>query len=561
MSTPGPWISNYLHPAKWEQAFPPLSVHDMFFRSAERMGQAPLADFMGRKFSYAEMAAMVRRFAKGLQARGVGKGDHVGLFLPNVPHYVAAYYGAMAAGATVVNFSPLYTVDELTHQVADSGTSILVTVSASALLPTAIKVLEKSDLKQLIVGSVAEALPRVKGWAYRLFKKAEIASIPDDARILHFGGFIANDGDYAPQPCDPKTTVAQLQYTGGTTGTPKGAMLTHQNISANARQINLLDPHSRANNPISPEPDRILGVLPFFHVFANATVLNRTIDNGGEIVMLPRFEAKAALQAITRTKVTSLPGVPTMYQALLDNAELAKTDFGSLRACISGGAPLAAELKARFEERSGSVVIEGYGLTESSGVISCNPYEGVNKTGSIGQPIPGTQVRLVDKEDPHKDVPPGEPGELVAKGPQMMAGYWNKPEATGQVFVDGWLRTGDVATIDGDGFIFIVDRLKDMIAVGGFKVFPSQIEDILYTHPAVKEALVIGVPDSYAGERPKAFVTLNEDMAANGEDLEKWLNPKLGKHERVLAVVVRENLPKTMIGKLDRKALRAEVGA
>jgi long-chain acyl-CoA synthetase len=561
MNTPGPWISNYLHPAKWEQAFPPLSVHDMFFRSAERMGQAPLADFMGRKFSYAEMAAMVRRFAKGLQARGVGKGDHVGLFLPNVPHYVAAYYGAMAAGATVVNFSPLYTVDELTHQVADSGTSILVTVSASALLPTAIKVLEKSDLKQLIVGSVAEALPRVKGWAYRLFKKAEIASIPDDARILHFGGFIANDGDYAPQPCDPKTTVAQLQYTGGTTGTPKGAMLTHQNISANARQINLLDPHSRANNPIAPEPDRILGVLPFFHVFANATVLNRTIDNGGEIVMLPRFEAKAALQAITRTKVTSLPGVPTMYQALLDNAELAKTDFGSLRACISGGAPLAAELKARFEERSGSVVIEGYGLTESSGVISCNPYEGVNKTGSIGQPIPGTQVRLVDKEDPHKDVPPGEPGELVAKGPQMMAGYWNKPEATGQVFVDGWLRTGDVATIDGDGFIFIVDRLKDMIAVGGFKVFPSQIEDILYTHPAVKEALVIGVPDSYAGERPKAFVTLNEDIAANGEDLEKWLNPKLGKHERVLAVVVRENLPKTMIGKLDRKALRAEVGA
>lgn len=561
MSTPGPWISNYLHPAKWEQAFPPLSVHDMFFRSAERMGQAPLADFMGRKFSYAEMAAMVRRFAKGLQARGVGKGDHVGLFLPNVPHYVAAYYGAMAAGATVVNFSPLYTVDELTHQVADSGTSILVTVSAAALLPTAIKVLEKSDLKQLIVGSVAEALPRVKGWAYRLFKKAEIASIPDDARILHFGGFIANDGDYAPQPCDPETTVAQLQYTGGTTGTPKGAMLTHQNISANARQINLLDPHSRANNPIAPEPDRILGVLPFFHVFANATVLNRTIDNGGEIVMLPRFEAKAALQAITRTKVTSLPGVPTMYQALLDNAELAKTDFGSLRACISGGAPLAAELKARFEERSGSVVIEGYGLTESSGVISCNPYEGVNKTGSIGQPIPGTQVRLVDKEDPHKDVPPGEPGELVAKGPQMMAGYWNKPEATGQVFVDGWLRTGDVATIDGDGFIFIVDRLKDMIAVGGFKVFPSQIEDILYTHPAVKEALVIGVPDSYAGERPKAFVTLNEDIAANGEDLEKWLNPKLGKHERVLAVVVRENLPKTMIGKLDRKALRAEVGA
>lgn len=560
MSSPGPWITNYLHPAKWDQSFAPLSVHDMFFRSAERMGGAPLADFMGRKFSYAEMAAMVRRFAKGLQARGIGKGDHVGLYLPNVPHYVAAYYGAMAAGATVVNFSPLYTVDELTHQVADSGTSILVTVSAAALLPTAIKVLEKSELKQLIVGSVAEALPRFKGWAYRLFKKAEIAAVPADPRILHFNGFIANDGAYVAQPCDPEGDIAQLQYTGGTTGTPKGAMLTHQNISSNARQINLLDPYSHANSPDAPEADRILGVLPFFHVFANATVLNRTIDNGGEIVMLPRFEAKAALQAIGRTKVTSLPGVPTMYQALLDNPELANTDFASLRACISGGAPLPAELKARFEQRSGAVVIEGYGLTESSGVISCNPYEGTNKIGSIGQPIPGTQVRLVDKEDPHKDAPAGEPGELVAKGPQMMAGYWNKPEATADVFVDGWLRTGDVAMIDDDGFIFIVDRLKDMIAVGGFKVFPSQLEDILYTHPAVKEALVIGVPDSYAGERPKAFVTLNEGMAASGEELASWLNPQLGKHERVLEVVVRESLPKTMIGKLDRKALRIEAG-
>ncbi len=351
-----------------------------------------------------------------------------------------------------------------------------------------------------------------------------------------------------------------MQYTGGTTGTPKGAMLTHQNISANARQINLLDPHSRVNNPQENATDRILGVLPFFHVFANATVLNRTIDNGGEIVMLPRFEAKAALAAINRTKVTALPGVPTMYQALLDNPAIAGTDFSSLRGCISGGAPLAAELKSRFEERSGSVVIEGYGLTESSGVISCNPYEGLNKIGSIGQPIPGTWVRLADKEDPHKDAPEGEPGELLAKGPQIMAGYWNKPDATEEVFVDGWLRTGDVATIDEDGFIFIVDRLKDMIAVGGFKVFPSQVEDILYQHPAVKEALVIGVPDTYSGERPKAFVTLNDGQTATGEELADWLNPQLGKHERVLAVVVRDTLPKTMIGKLDRKALRAEIG-
>jgi long-chain acyl-CoA synthetase len=559
MTIATPWTSNYLHPSPWGQEFAPLSVHDMFFRSAERMGAAPLADFMGRKYSYAEIAASVRQFAKGLQLRGIGKGDRVGLFLPNVPQYIVAYYGAMLAGATVVNFSPLYTVDELAHQVADSGTSLLVTVSAAALLPTAMKVLEKSQLGQLIVGSVAEALPGVKSWAYRLFKKADIASIPDDPRITCYTDFIANDGVPALVPCDPENDVALLQYTGGTTGTPKGAMLSHQNITANARQINAIDPHSFANNPDAPTDDRILGVLPFFHVFANATVLNRTVDNGGEIVMLPRFEATAALKAAHRSQVTAIPGVPTMYQALLDNAELPKTNFSALRACISGGAPLPAELKAKFEAVSKAVLIEGYGLTESSGVISCNPYERENRVGSIGQPVPGTMVKLVDKEDPTKPAPVGEPGELLCAGPQIMKGYWQQPEATADVFVDGFLRTGDVATIDADGFIYIVDRLKDMIAVGGFKVFPSQIEDILYRHPAVKEALVIGLFDSYLGERPAAYVTTIDETS--GADLMAWLNPQLGKHERVSAVVVRENMPKTMIGKLDRKALRAEVGA
>jgi long-chain acyl-CoA synthetase len=560
VSNANPWTANYLHPTKWDQHFPPLALHDMFFEAARRMGAAPLADFMGRKYSYADMADAVRRVAKGLQAKGVGKGDHVGLFLPNVPHYIAAYYGALAAGATVVNFSPLYSVDELAHQVADSGTSILFTVSAAALLPTAIKVLDNSSLKELVVGTVAEALPRAKGWAYRLFKRKDIAPVPADSRITRYADLTANDGAYAPQPCDPERDIAQLQYTGGTTGTPKGAMLSHQNITANARQINLLDPESHANAGSNAAPDRILGVLPFFHVFANATVLNRTVNNGGEIVMLPRFEARAALAAVNRTHVTSLPGVPTMYQALLDCPDIDRTDFSSLRACISGGAPLPAELKARFETVSGAVVIEGYGLTESSGVVSCNPYEGINKLGSIGQPIPGTDVKLLDKEDATKPAHPGEPGELAFSGPQVMRGYWGRPDADAEVFVGDYLRTGDVATIDEDGFIFIVDRLKDMIAVGGFKVFPSQIEDILYKHEAVKEALVIGVPDAYHGEMPRAFVTLQDGADIDGEALKGWLNPKLGKHERVQQVVVMDVLPKTMIGKLDRKALRMAVG-
>ena len=555
------WNQKYLHPVKWDQEFASLSLHDMFFQSAERMGMAAIADFMGRKYSYAEMAYAVRKVACGLQNKGIGKGDHIGLFLPNVPHYIAAYYGALAAGATVVNFSPLYTVDELAHQVADSGTTILLTVSATALLPTAIKVLDNSNLKELIVGSIAEALPKAKSWAYRIFKRNEIAALPVDKRISTYAELIANNGDYNAQPCTPETDIAQLQYTGGTTGVPKGAMLSHQNITANARQINMLDPHSRSNRPDQPLDDRILGVLPFFHVFANATVLNRTVANGGEIVMLPRFEAKAALAAINRTKVTSLPGVPTMYQALLDCPDISKTDFTSLRACISGGAPLPAELKKRFESLTRAIVIEGYGLTESSGVVSCNPYEGENKVGSIGQPVPGTDVRLVDKEDPSRPAPEGEPGELIFSGPQVMCGYWNRPEADAEVFLGKYLRTGDVATIDADGFIHIVDRLKDMIAVGGFKVFPSQVEDIIYQHPAVKEALVIGVADAYLGEIPRAFVTLQDSATVDAASLMAWLNPKLGKHERVQGVTIMDALPKTMIGKLDRKALRMALGS
>ena len=554
MGTLYDWSTEYRHPAAWDQSFAPLSLPAMLADSVARGGAAPMLDFMGRRFSYAEVADGVARVARGLQQRGIGKGSRVGLFLPNVPHYVAAYYGALAAGATVVNFSPLYTVAELEAQVEDSGTDTLFTISASALLPTALAVLEGSSLKRLVVGSIAGGLPAAKSILYRLFRRKETAAVPDDPRIIRFSALTDNDARPDPVAIDPEGDVALIQYTGGTTGTPKGAMLTHQNLTANARQVNAIDPDRDAD-------DRILGVLPFFHVFANTCVLNRTVLNGGMIAMLPRFDAKQALQTITRTKATALPGVPTMYQALLDHPDLAKTDFSSLRVCISGGAPMPAKLREKFVAATGASLVEGYGLTESAGVVATNPYEGPVKAGTIGQPIPATHIRLLDKEDPAKDAPVGEPGELAVKGPQIMRGYWNRPDADQDSFTaDGWLRTGDVATIDADGYIRIVDRLKDMIAVGGFKVYPSEIEHKLYQHPAVKEAIVLGVPDPYRGEHPKAFVTLEEGYDVSGDALAAWLNPQLGKHERVSAVEVRDHLPKTMIGKLDRKALRAEAG-
>ena len=554
-----PAPADFRHPVGWEMELPPRSMVDLFEESVRAHGPAPLIDFMGRRYSYAETKNGADRVACGLVALGYGPGDRIGLFLPNVPHYLAAYYGILKLGATVVNFSPLYTPAELAHQVADSGTRLLFTMSATALLPTALKVLETSALERLVVGSIAGALPGPKSIAYRLFRRRDVAPRPADPRITPFSALIANDGGCASPAIDVDRDVALIQYTGGTTGSPKGAMLTHANLAANARQVASLD-------ALREGPDRILGVLPLFHVFANTCVLNRTVVTGGEIVMLPRFDAGQVLAALERTAATSLPGVPTMYQALLDHPRTPRTDFSSLRVCISGGAPLAAELKERFRAVTGAALVEGYGLSESSGVVSCNPYEGEGRARTIGQPIPRTRVSLVDKEDPSRPPPAGEPGELVIAGPQIMLGYWNRPDADAEVFVDDpdgtrWLRTGDVGVIDPDGFVRIVDRLKDMIAVSGFKVFPSQIEAVLHHHPAVKEALVIGLPDAYRGEHPRAYVTLMDDAAADGAALRDWLNPQLGRHERVDAVVVRESLPKTMIGKLSRKDLIAEVTA
>jgi long-chain acyl-CoA synthetase len=553
MSDPD-WQQNYRHPTAWTTAFPPESLVDLFDKSVALHPQAPLIDFLGRRYSYAAVRDAADRVACGLAALGYGKGDRIGLFLPNAPHYLAAYYGILKLGATVVNFSPLYTAGELAHQVEDSGTRALFTLSAKALLPTALAVLDTSGLERLIVGSVAGGLPPAKSLLYRLFKRAETTPRPADPRVTSFSRLIATPGRCPPVAIDAAADLAVIQYTGGTTGTPKGAMLTHANMAANARQVAAIDPHPG-------EPDRIVGVLPLFHVFANTCVLNRTVAAGGMIVMLPRFDAGQTLAAITRTKATSLPGVPTMYRALLDHPQIAETDFASLRVCISGGAPLPAEVKTAFEARTGARLIEGYGLSESSGVVACNPYEGEGEPGTIGQPLPGTRIRLVDKEDPTRPAPVGEPGEILVAGPQIMKGYWQRPEADAEVFVDGWLRTGDVGTIDEAGFIRIVDRLKDMIAVSGFKVFPSQIEAVLYRHPAVKEALVIGVPDTYRGERPRAYVTLTDAASEDGDALKTWVNAQIGRHEQVDSVVVRETLPKTMIGKLSRKELVAEVKA
>ncbi|WP_029139853.1 long-chain-fatty-acid--CoA ligase [Citromicrobium sp. JLT1363] len=546
----------YHHPRPWDAPIETTTMPALFGRAVDSHPDRTLVEFLGRKLSYQAMHAEARRFAAGLQQAGIGRGDRVGLFLPNVPIYLSAYYGAMMAGATVVNFSPLYSVDELSHQVEDSGTRLLVTVDAAQLYETAAAVLEQSSLQTLVVGELSDMLPLFKGLGLKLFKSGSVAKPA-------YGEQIVNWRDMLPR-AEPRhlditpDEIALLQYTGGTTGRPKGAMLSHANLAANAQQVNAIDPFDRS------EPDIIMGALPLFHVFANTCVLNRSIVRGATIAMVPRFDATDVLKTLKRARCTGFPGVPTMFQALLDHPRIAQTDFSQLRICISGGAPLADPLREKWEKVTGVRLVEGYGLTESSGVVSTNPYEAQRKNGTIGQVLPQTRLLLLDKEDASKLAPEGEPGELAINGPQIMQGYWNLPQADAEVFVEHlgrkWLRTGDVATIGDNGFVAIVDRIKDMIAVGGFKVFPSQVEEVLQENPAIRDVLVIGVPDDYKGEVPRAYVTLNADVRApSAEALRDWLNSRVGKHERVDEVVIRKDLPVTMVGKLDRKALRAEV--
>ncbi len=551
-------VSNaaYNHPVPLDTQFEAMSLPAMFERTLRANPEAPFLHFLGRTYTYRDIYAQAQAFAAGLTNAGIAKGDRVGLFLPNVPIYAAAYYGAMMAGAVVVNFSPLYSVDELNWQVGDSGTRVLVTLDVPELYKNASKVLGGSALETLVVGSLADMLPWYKGAALKLLKRSQIADVAYGPSVKSWSDMTPPVGAFTPVGVTAQD-LALLQYTGGTTGRPKGAMLGHDQLSVNAQQVAAINPFGNASDEV------FMGALPFFHVFANTALLNHAMSTGASIAMVPRFETKQVLATIQKYRCTGFPGVPTMFQAMLDHPDLAKTDLSSLKVCISGGAPMPGPVHERFEAVTGVRLVEGYGLTESAGVVSVNPYEGTRKRGTIGQLVPGTEVILLDKEHPEHLAPEGEPGELAVHGPQVMRGYWNRPESDDETFVerDGkrYLRTGDVARIDADGFLEIVDRIKDMIAVGGFKVFPSVVEDVILENPAVKEALVIGVPEEYLGEVPRAYVTLNDGATATGEELAAWLNAKVGKHERVGQVVVRTSLPKTMIGKLDRKTLRAEV--
>ncbi len=552
---PYPWLKRYPTGVDWNATFEPLAVPALLDTAVQKYASRPCTTFLGKTLSYHEIAQLAGKAAAGLQKLGVGKGTKVGLFLPNSPTYLIYYYGVLKAGGTIVNYNPLYTLEELSFQLKDSHTELLVTLDLSVLFDKVEALLQAGSLRRAIVASFPALLPGAKSVLFKLFKSKDLArpdKSPVAAKIIFDADVTANAGDARPVPIDPTNDVAVLQYTGGTTGTPKGAMLTHANITINCQQgaawaVNLHEGQERA-----------LAALPFFHVFAMTAVMNFAVAQGAELVIMPRFALDDAMKLIDRTRPTVMPGVPTMFTAILNHPRLKSFDLASLKYCLSGGAPLPVELKQRFEKRTGCKVVEGYGLTEASPSVTCNPVEGPVKEGSIGQPLPGTIVSLRDLADPSKEVPLGEKGEICVKGPQVMKGYWQNPEETSHQFVGDFLRTGDVGVMDEEGFIFIVDRIKDLIICSGYNVYPRRIEDAIYQHPAVEEVTVIGIKDAYRGEAPKAFIKLKTAAAATADDIRRHLEKKLSKIEMPAEIEFRDALPKTMIGKLSKKELKAE---
>lgn len=516
----------------------------------------PAFNFMGKILTWDEVARLVDRMAKGLHDHGVEKGVKVGLCLPNCPYYLIAYYAILKTGATVVNYNPLYAEDELAAMIEDSQTDYMVTVDLKMIYDKLETMLHRTRLNQIIVCSFAKSLPFPKNFLYSLFKKSDVAAIKNDDRNLHFERLIHNNGDFTPPTIDIQNDVALLQYTGGTTGIPKGAMLTHANLTSNVEQC------TRWFYDIHYGEEKMLAVIPFFHVFAMTTILNLSVKCGFEIIASPKFNLDETLRLIDEEHPHFFPAVPAIYNAINTHPNLKNYDLTSLRYCISGGAPLPIEVKRGFEIETGCVLVEGYGLTETSPVACVNPIEGANKPGSIGMPVPGTVIELHDAESGDLVAEPHTRGEIWIKGPQVMKGYWRRPDETANVMRDGFLRTGDIATYDEDGYLFIVDRIKDLILVNGYNVYPRVIEEAIYQHPAVEECVVAGVKDPHRGEIPKAWIKAKEGRVLTEEDMRHFLRDKISPIEMPRRFEFRnEELPKTMIGKLSKKDLLAQEAA
>jgi long-chain acyl-CoA synthetase len=532
-----PWFTNWPVDVPKTLNQTSLPVHGLLQETAKKYPQNTAIIYGGRQISYGELDLLSNQFANALVELDVRKGDRAAVFLPNAPQFLIAYFGILKAGAIVTTVSPFNREREVEHQLCDSGTETVVALDS--LYPIVQKALGKCKVKNTIITGLNEfggenaSVQAVKGTS--AFKQVLEDSPKTPLKIM----------------INTSEDLAALQYTGGTTGTAKGAMLTHRNLVSDALAFAAWIKGVQAE-------ETFLTALPLFHIYGMTTSMTVPVSLGAKMVLIPRFEPAAALEIIEQQKVTVFCGVPTMYSALLSEPELSKHDLTSVRVCISGSSPLPPQVQKDFMQVTGGFLAEGFGLTEASPVTHCTPVDKTMRTvkiGSIGLPLPDTEARIVDIKSGTKTLGPDEVGELAVKGPQVMKGYWKKPKETALVIRDGWLLTGDIARMDQDGYFFILDRKKDLIKYKGFSVYPRELEDILYEHPAVKLCVVIGKPDHAAGEIPKAFVVLKDGVAASAEELMAFVNDKVAPYKAIRAVEFRKDLPASSVGKVLRRLL------
>ena len=545
-----PWLDSYPPGVPEHVEVPPANLARLLADAARDYPHAPALHFEGRTTSYAELADRAWRFAAALARLGVTRGSRVGLILPNCPQAVVALFGALRLGAVVVQNNPLYTERELERQLADAGVEVLICLDLVYGRVKAVR--ERVGIREVIVTSTLDELPALKRVLAHYTRRGRAASagIGREEPVRRWRDLLRQGAEKAPETAvDPAADPALLQYTGGTTGVAKGVMLSHANLAANVEQVRAWFPDADLGHEVT------MAVLPFFHVYGLTVCLLLGIRLRAALVVLPRFDLHRVLAAIDHYRPTLFPGVPTMYVAVNNAVAKGGHDLSSIKACLSGAAPLPMEVAERFERFSGGRLVEGYGLSESSPVAIANPIYGKRKAGTIGMPLPDTLARVADPADPSRTLPVGEAGELALRGPQVMLGYWNRPDESAQVLRDGWLLTGDMAVMDEEGYFSIVDRKKDLIISGGYNIYPREVEEVLYEHPKVQEVCVAGVPDPYRGETVKAFVVLRQGERVTADELRDLAKSKLAAYKVPRVVEFRDELPKTLVGKVLRRAL------
>ncbi|RKO63499.1 long-chain-fatty-acid--CoA ligase [Caldibacillus debilis] len=549
-----PWLKWYPKEIPHHLQYEEVSLQETLRRTAKKFPDRPAVHFMGKEIPYRKLFESSLKLANYLRKIGLQKGDRVAVMLPNTPQTFISFYGILFAGGIVVQVNPLFTEREIAFQLKDAGAKFIIVLD---MLFNRVKNVEKeTDLRHIIVTGIKDYLPFPKNLLYPMVQKRQKTVPPKvehEGRHHLFAEIMKRtEAKDIPDEVNPKEDVAILQYTGGTTGFPKGVMLTHFNLYANAKMCDAWMYKFKEGEGAT------LGVLPLFHVYGLTTVLVFPVMKGDMAILLPRFDAGEVLKTIDKLKPKVFPGAPTMYIGLLNHPDLGKYDLSSIEICLSGSAPLPVEVQQQFEKLSGGKLVEGYGLTESSPVTHANfLWDNERVKGSIGVPWPDTDAKIVSLST-GETLPPGEIGELAVKGPQVMKGYWNRPEETEQALKDGWLMTGDLGYMDENGYFYIVDRKKDMIIAGGYNIYPREVEEVLYEHPAVKEAVVAGVPDPYRGETVKAYIVLKEGQRVTEEELDRFARKQLAAYKVPRIYEFRDELPKTAVGKILRRQLVEE---